>query len=144
MIPDFNSEGELPPGEHPATLADIEHRYATNPTRTVQFAGLTKAAQALAAAGCPTLWLNGSYITNKPEPADYDATFDAEPIDWIFLGLNEPELLDFDAPRSTQKRAYGGELIPTLAVGVDFVDFFQTNRNGQRKGIIRIDLTELT
>jgi len=144
MIPDFNSNGGLPPGEHAATLSDVEHRYSTNPTRTAQFTGLKRAALALAAAGCPTLWLNGSYITDKAEPGDYDATFDAEPIDWITLGLAEPELLDFDAPRSTQKRTYGGELIPTLAAGVDFVDFFQTNRNGERKGIIRIDLTELT
>lgn len=144
MIPESNENGELPPGEHPATLDEIAIRYATNPTRTSQFEGLERAARALAAAACPTLWLNGSYITDKVEPGDYDATFAAEPIDWISLGLAEPELLDFDAPRRTQKRVFGGELIPTFAAGVDFVDFFQTNRDGARKGIIRIDLTELT
>ena len=90
------------------------------------------------------MWVDGSYITTKPEPGDYDATFDVETLDWIALGLAEPELLDFDAPRTTQKRVYGGELIPNVPGGVDFVDFFQHNRDGNRKGIIRIDLTELT
>lgn len=144
MIPEPTDNGELPPGEHPANLDEIAARYATNPTRTAQFRGLVRAARALAAAGCTTLWLNGSYITDKTEPGDYDATFDADQIDWIALGRAEPELLDFDAPRETQKRVYGGELIPTLTSGVDFVEFFQTNRDGEPKGIIRIDLAELT
>jgi len=144
MIPDFTSNGELPPGEHTATLDQIEQRYATNPIRRTQYEGLTRACRALAAAGATNVWVDGSYITTKPEPGDYDATFDVETLDWIALGLAEPELLDFDAPRTTQKRAYRGELIPNVPGGVDFVDFFQHNRDGNRKGIIRIDLTELT
>ena len=144
MIPDFLASGELPPGEHPATLDQVEERYATNSTRRTQFEGLARACRALAAAGATTLWLNGSYITTKAEPRDYDATFDTDRLDWITLGLDEPELLDFDAPRTTQKRVYGGELIPSVPGGVDFVDFFQHNRDGNRKGIIRIVLGEVT
>ena len=144
MIPDFIARGELPPGEHPATLNQIELRYATNPIRRAQYEGLVRACSALAAAGATTVWLNGSYITAKTEPGDYDATFDTDNLDWIALGLDEPELLDFDAPRSTQKRTYGGELIPNVPGGVNFVDFFQHDRNGNRKGIIRIDLGDMT
>jgi len=144
MIPDFTPGGELPPGEHTATLNQLEHRYATTPVRRTQYEGLVRACRALTAAGATTVWVNGSYITTKPEPGDYDATFDVDGLDWIALGLSEPELLDFDAPRTTQKRVYGGELVPNVPGGVDFVDFFQHNRDGDRKGIIRIDLTELT
>ena len=143
-ILDFNQSGELPLGEHKATMPQIQERFATNPIRTSQFNGLTKAVTALANAGCTTVWLDGSYVTQKAEPADYDAAFDANGIDWIELGVAEPELLDFDAPRSTQKRVYGGELIPNIEGGVDFVAFFQANRNGEPKGILRIDLTELS
>ena len=144
MLLDFTATGELPAGEHPADLQEVEDRFATNPTRTAPFVGFARAARALAAAGCRTVWLDGSFITDKNEPGDFDATFDVEHVDWIALGLAEPELLDFDAPRNTQKRVFGGELIPNVAGGVDFVEFFQTNRNGEAKGIVRIDLTELT
>lgn len=144
VIPKFNSRGELPPGEHPASLDEIEERFATNPVRRNQFSGLKRAARALARAGCSTLWLDGSYITSKSEPQDYDATFDGDTVDWVALGLAEPEILDFDAPRHTQKRAFGGELVPTLGVGVDYVEFFQSNRDGGRKGIVRVDLAGLS
>ena len=42
MIPDFIASGELPPGEHPATLNQIEVRYATNPIRRAQYEGLVR------------------------------------------------------------------------------------------------------
>ncbi len=123
MIPDFTEDGQLPPGEHPATFSQIELRYANNPIRRAQFEGLVRACSALAAAGAATIWLNGSFVTAKGEPGDFDATFDTDDLDWVTLGLNEPELLDFDAPRTTQKRVYGGELIPNVPGGVDFVNF---------------------
>lgn len=144
VIPEPTPTGELPPGQHQTTLTEIGERYATNPTRQHQFEGLTRAAHALAQAGATTLWINGSYITTKGEPGDYDATFDAQHINWTTLGLNNPELMDFDNPRTTQKRVYGGELLPNIEGGIDYVAFFQTNRDGNPKGILRIDLTELT
>lgn len=143
MIPESTPTGELPPGIHGATLAEIERRHATNPTRRQQYVGLVDACQGLANAGCATLWLDGSFITTKPEPGDYDATFDVAGIDWIALGLNHPELMDFDNPRTTQKRRYHGELIPNHPAGPDMVAFFQTNRDDHPKGIIEIDLRPL-
>ncbi len=144
MIPEPNANGELPPGVHPATMNEIKQRYATNPTRRAQYEGLTEACAGLAAARCPTLWLNGSFITTKDEPGDYDAAFDPDGIDWHHLGLHHPELMDFDHPRTTQKRRYQGEILPRYAGVADMVDFFQHNRDGQPKGIIAIDLTQLT
>ena len=124
-------------------MRQVEKRFATNPIRQQQFEGLVRASNALGIAGSETLWLDGSYITNKDEPGDFDATFDATNIDWIALGIEEPDLLDFDSPRSTQKRVYGGELLPLVDGGVDFVGFFQTDRDGKPKGVVRIDLKEL-
>ncbi len=144
MIPDAQSNGELPPGEHVATLDEIESRFATNPVRRDQFAGLDEACRGLAAAGCSTLWLDGSYITTKAEPGDFDAAIDIDGIDWITLGLHHPELMDFDPPRTTQKRRYGGEFIRVVPGVSTIVEFFQHNRDGEPKGIIRIDLTKLT
>lgn len=77
------------------------------------------------------MWVDGSYITTKPEPGDYDATFDAEALDWIALGLAEPELLDFDAPRTTQKRVC--ELFPMFQEALTLSTSFNTTAMGTVK-----------
>jgi hypothetical protein len=53
-------------------------------------------------------------------------------------------LLKFDAKRSAQKAAYGGEFFPAGwpadSAGTLFLEFFQMDRDGNPKGIIAINL----
>jgi phosphoserine phosphatase len=58
MIPLFDNSGNLPPGVHEATLAQIEKRFAQTPVRKRLFAGLKRLAKALKAAGCKTLFIS--------------------------------------------------------------------------------------
>jgi hypothetical protein len=51
MIPAPNAIGELPPGMHPATLAEVEAVFVTTPRRCRLFEGLRRAIQNLYAAG---------------------------------------------------------------------------------------------
>ncbi len=56
--------------------------------------GLAKAVELLVAAGCGRLWLNGSFVTAKEEPADFDACWDPDGVDLdvldpIFTELGE-------------------------------------------------------
>ena len=47
--------------------------------------------------------------------------------------------------RMAQKAKYGGEFLPNViedGSGLFFVDFFQTDRDGNAKGIIRINVEE--
>lgn len=81
MIPPFNQNGALPPGIYAATLPEIKARFATNSTRDALFAGLKLLAHDLAAAGCKTLYLNGSFITDKQDPKDYDACWETDGVD---------------------------------------------------------------
>ena len=59
----------------------------------------------------------------------------------------DERLLTFDRGRATQKAAFRGELfIANTAAdpqGTLFLDFFQTDRDGRRKGIVVIDLKDL-
>jgi len=129
----------LPPGVHQATLEEIERRFATNEKRRLLFVGFQKAVYALLHAGCATIFLDGSFITDKPEPGDFDACWDPKGVDVTKL---DPVLLDFDNHRKTQKEKFGGELFPSAskADGVStFVSFFQVDKfSGQPKGIIKI------
>lgn len=137
MIPEFEKKGYLPPGVHPATLAQIEKRYAYNPVRRRLFEGLRKLARNLKEAGCKTLYLNGSYITDKNEPGDYDAVWEYEGVN---MGLDP--LLRNGWDMKEIKRKYGGDVFCRMpeVLRKDHLEFFQTDRDGMPKGIIKIDL----
>jgi hypothetical protein len=133
----------LPPGIHKAGLGDVETAFATTPWRRDLFSGLVKAAERLQWAGCPTIYLDGSHVTGKPRPDDFDACWDPTGVDDKKL---DPVFLDFKNRRSAQKAAFKGEFFPSSMmckdVGQAFVDFFQLDRfSGKRKGIFSISLS---
>jgi hypothetical protein len=66
MIPPFDQNGNLPPGEYACSWAELEIRYGTTQQRINLIAGLYLALQNLQQAGCHTVWINGSL----PESGD--------------------------------------------------------------------------
>jgi hypothetical protein len=145
MIPALSAEmGYLPPGEHPATWDEIVERFGYTPWRRELLDGLKAALESLRAAGCRKVYLDGSFVTAKERPGDFDACWEAEGVDGDLL---DKELLEFDNGRATQKAKYGGELFPAeWGAGesrTPFRAFFQQDQEGNPKGIITIDLQEL-
>ena len=73
MIPDFDPKtGYLPPGVHDASWKEVAERFAANPYRQRLVAGLLAALRNLAAAGCKRALLDGSFVTAKETPSDFD------------------------------------------------------------------------
>ena len=107
--------------------------------------GLRAALVALAEAGCRTAYIDGSFVTDKGRPNDFDACWDPSGVD---LDALDPVLLDLAHPRTAQKARYGGELFPNVVQAggeVSFLEFFQTDRDtGGPKGIVAIDLRRLS
>ncbi len=133
----------LPPGVHNLSLEDFEALFVNNPTRRTQYCGLLKALFKLQQAGCKTVYIDGSYVTDKPDPGDYDACWDPIGVDIKKL---DPVFLDFTNKRKNQKDAFEGEFFPSTIKadnkGRNFVDFFQIEKfTGTQKGIIKIDLS---
>ena len=132
----------LPPGVHQATLIEVETAFATNARRREIFNGLLDALERLRLAGCPTAYLDGSFVSGKPNPGDFDGCWDPNGVDPTKL---DPVFLDFDNGRSNQKSAFKGEFFPSSMtcsdIGASFVEFFQRDRfTGSQKGIISISL----
>ena len=146
MIPEFDSDGLLPPGVHWASWDELVDRYGNNPRRSNLINGLNAALENLKGAGCQTVYINGSFVTSKELPNDYDGCWEEAGIDPSLL---DPVLLTFDPGRAAQKTKYLGELFPVSAIadasGLSFLEFFQTDKDtGRTKGIIGIDLGGLT
>ena len=97
----------------------------------------------LKAAGCRTIYINGSFVTSEPEPNDFDACYDRETVDREYLRMNAPRLFNH-SDRNAQKAKYRGEIFPSDQpvgnYGDNSFEFFQKDRRQRKKGIIAIDL----
>jgi hypothetical protein len=141
-IPSFRADGNLPPGVHDATWTEMTTRFGQTPWRSQLLNGLLAALHSLRAAGCKRAYVDGSFVTDKAIPGDFDGCWEAAGVDPNRL---DPALLDFSNARAAQKARFGGELFPATSaavpVGTAFLDFFQRDKNtGSQKGIIAINL----
>lgn len=74
MLPPFDPlTGRLPDGEHEVEWQEVVERFGWNVRRRQLLDGLAEVIELLVAAGCRRLWLNGSFVTAKDEPGDFDA-----------------------------------------------------------------------
>jgi hypothetical protein len=104
--------------------------------------GLRRAIRDLKRSGCSTIFVDGSFVTSKKLPGDYDACYDISGMDPLKV---DPVFLDFRYKRAAQKTKYAGEFLPAQTVeassGMLFVEFFQKDKDsGEPKGIVELDL----
>ena len=81
MIPDLEDTGVLPPGLHGTTWPEFCKRFGWTQHRQRLINGLRRALQALKAAGCVAVYVDGSFVTAKQVPNDYDACWDVSGVD---------------------------------------------------------------
>lgn len=144
MLPEFNRDGALPAGIHWSGWQEVESRFGFSGRRLQLLGGLKSALRALRRAGCRQVYIDGSFVTVKREPGDYDACWDIEGVDLESL---DSVFLDFSNARREQKRKYLGEFFPAQmpegASGKLFLDFFQIEKEtGKPKGVVGLRLQE--
>lgn len=147
MILQFNDSGMLPEGIHWADLTEVQSRFGGNPHRGRLLSGLERALKALQLAGCSRVYLDGSFVTAKDFPGDYDACWDMKGVNSAAL---DPVFSEFDNKRIAQKVKFFGEFFPAhLQVAPaspyrTILDFFQTDKlTGKKKGIVGINFTRV-
>ncbi len=136
VIPEFDENGNLPEGVHDATVEEVRARFAYNPTRQKLFDAFLEVLQS---SKSPEVHLDGSFITTKEEPRDYDMC-------WESTGV-EPtgELREFLKLREQRKERYLGDIflrMPQPPYFYDHVEHWQSDSRQEDvvKGIIRISL----
>ncbi len=139
-IPALQENGELPPGEHLASLDEVETVYGSfTERRKLLMRGLRNAVSSFELSGVRRLWINGSFVTDKDEPNDIDGC-------WEYTSSVDTEKLDpvFLRSRKDMKEKYGLDFFISNVVeagsGLPFPKFFQVNRDGDPKGIVVVKL----
>ncbi|MEC4819411.1 MAG: hypothetical protein SAK29_40000, partial [Scytonema sp. PMC 1069.18] len=112
VIVEFDENGNLPPGVHFFEWEEFQEKFATNLTRQRMISGLELATTQLQKAGCRTIYIDGSFVTTKPSPGDFDACWEDDGVDINYLELIAPTLRNFAWRRAEQKSKYKGDLFP--------------------------------
>jgi hypothetical protein len=141
MIPDLTGEGTLPPGRHEATVDEIRRRFGSgNPVRTRLMKGLEVILRMARKVGATLLYLDGSFVTDKKEPGDWDAVL-LLPTSARIWSKEAIALAD----RPEVRKRYGGDLFTVseedtevLAHYVEGV--FVHDRHGREKGLVALRL----
>ncbi|MXZ25035.1 MAG: hypothetical protein F4Y80_09260 [Caldilineaceae bacterium SB0665_bin_21] len=81
-------------------------RFGHNPWSQHLMRGLKASLENLRDAGCRTVYIDGSFVTHKAIPNDYNACWEETGVDPVLL---DPVLLIFDPGRVAQKAKYIGE-----------------------------------
>ena len=149
MIPDFENEIRdaqgtryLPPGVYEATWEEFWKYFSNSRRRRTLLRNLLKMLQHLRDAGCVSVKIDGSFVTSKSEPHDFDGTWDPTGVDDTKLDqcIN-------DMNKVLMYNKYNGELYPQNIIeagsGKTFDEFFQMDRMENRKGVVKINLETL-
>jgi hypothetical protein len=134
VIPPFEeASGLLPPGDHEATLAEIQDRFCWNYRRREFYRGLEHVAGELISHRVEKIWVDGSFVTKKERPGDVDVAYEvpegADINDWGWL-----------APRRRRdlKKVQHVDLLPDWPNQPQMNRWFCGDIDGNIKGIIRL------
>jgi hypothetical protein len=73
VIPEFDQNGQLPPGIHEATLDEIERRFGIeSEVRRAEMQSLRWLIELVRQDDVRRVVINGSFVTDVPEPNDVD------------------------------------------------------------------------
>lgn len=142
MIPEFREDGYLPEGLHCATEAETTFRFGTaTPRRRRLGLRLRRWIELSRSVAAKRLFVDGSFVTAKPDPNDVDAVVwlgddfvdrvsrgDADAIELeMMLLTRQPE----EIFAAEDRRDWG-----------DWVEFFSWTReaDGRRKGVVEVGL----
>ncbi|MGZ4693313.1 MAG: DUF6932 family protein [Acidimicrobiales bacterium] len=133
MLPPLGPEtGLLPAGEHAATWDEVVERFGWNERRRRLLDGLADALELLGAAGCRQVWLNGSFVTAKDEPGDFDACWDTDDVD---LDQVDPVICPLvGPPRSAASAASSSRTSPRPAAASCSRSSSRTNETAPTRG----------
>jgi hypothetical protein len=141
-LPPFDEAGNLPIGEHMATWKEVEESLGWNFKRRNLLVGLHYTVKSLSNLGVTKFLLDGSFTTIKERPNDIEVVF----VPPLNVDMSNWGIFSF-AEHSNLKKIHGIDLWPypspqrtSSGATITIVDFFLSDRDGNSKGIVQLDL----
>jgi hypothetical protein len=142
-LPEFNVDGELPPGVHAVQWPEFHARFGGSSSRRIWLTGRLRALLDLAASGhqLRRVFIWGSFVTGKASPRDLDILLIMDE-DFEVDGIGDAARVVFDSARAKLQfqadvfwaRASIGDEILRL-----WLETYQTSRNFRKRGIVELE-----
>jgi hypothetical protein len=147
-LPDFDQgTGYLPGGDHDATLQEVRDRFGYNHRRREILTGLEHVLGLLAQKGVTTIWLDGSFVTDKMRPSDVEVIYlpppNEDPSTWPDHEWISPkrrgdckihhrvDLWHYPSYQISKKKPIPG---PPITIK----EYFATDRDDRPKGLVHL------
>jgi len=147
VLPEFDIDGDLPPGIHRATFDEIERRlsrFIVSDRRINLFARFKQLLVMAKRSGIvERLVVGGSFVTSKPEPNDIDVVIVVDS-DLDFDALTPSQYTVTD--RRALRRVLKTEALDIITVRngttrMDLVlELFQSKRDNKQVGVVEVKL----
>ena len=148
MLPDFRADGWLPEGHHKTTWGEIAARFGgeQDSRRASLLALLIEWRDALVARGMGgRLILNGSFISHKAEPGDFDCLFIYNDATGELIE-NDDEAMELLSYERSKEKGYGDIFCLSEAAVRAFpkfchTDMFDTDKVTKKpKGVVELEI----
>jgi len=137
----FNSNGNLHTTVE-LTLDEFQRHFGTTELRKQKIKNACRFFKIFSSCGCPAVYIGGSFVSTKKDPADIDLCFDLRNVNGLELRKAFPEF--FGSSRINKL----GEIRRNLKCHIFYFDnedtrmfeYLQNDREYNRKGLIKISL----
>jgi hypothetical protein len=110
LVPHFEHNGHLPEGVHITSWDEFKDRFGQSEHRKFLLLGLEKLLHHLASVGCNAVYVDGSFVSSKEVPEDYDACWDTS---GVKIEALDGALLRFtEEGKAKMRDKYGGDIRP--------------------------------
>lgn len=155
-LPETTDDGVLPPGIHPATVAEVRERFVNafegSAARRDIFEWWIEHRHALLElVDVPAQWLCGSFVTGKPAPNDLDIVTVLDGPSFDGLERNRRLLVGMLVRGNYTEELWRIDAWPTFTYPVEhpghdvavrarqwLADHFGTDREGRERGLVEI------
>ncbi|KAA6335586.1 hypothetical protein EZS27_016196 [termite gut metagenome] len=142
VIPDLLENGFLPEGIYETTFEEINKRFGFSNRRNRLLTGMKELIDICKQLGCDVFYLDGSFVSKKVIPSDYDACWDTTSIhrESVLKAASESILVALE-------EEYGGEIYYAQTksfrnASITILEYFQLCKENPtiKKGILKINL----
>ena len=141
-LPDFNDNGDLPPGIHQTTLEEIIERFGRgSPQRLIMAHRLERIYSLTVETGhLGRFIIFGSFVTNKPDPGDVDIfllmenTFDVSQLS----GEKALIFRHIDAQNYEGASIFWIRRLAAIEGEEAAIEHWQIKRDGTKRGIVEV------
>ncbi|MEP7318463.1 MAG: hypothetical protein ABI921_06970 [Panacibacter sp.] len=124
------------------SFIEFKELFGYSEERKKKIGALVELAKLLNSFNCKMMYVVGSFITAKKQPNDLDVCFDITELDEKALKKKHPELYTEKGLQEIHE-LLKVHVIYFTSYDTEILDWFRFDRNGNKRGIIKIFLKDL-